>query len=109
MKDIAHARAVGLSPDHLVRRRPEQRSNRQRQPTRAQKAHHATGALQLSELGKDEMKAGLHLVVRVEHDGAYPVVDEPGWQRQAELAARCFLPLALMEAHPDLMKLRLNS
>src|SRR5215204_2959832 len=108
VKDIAHARAVGLSPDHLMRRRPEQRSNRQRQPARAQKAHHPTCALQLPELGKDEVKAGLHLVVRVEHNGACPVVDEPGRQRQAELAARCFLPLALMEAHPDLMKLRLT-
>src|SRR5207245_867602 len=94
---------VGLAPDHLVRRRPEQRSDRQRQPARAQKAHHATCALQLPELGEDEVQARLHFFVRVENDGTCPVIDKPGGQREVEFAARRFLPLALMKAHPDLV------
>ena len=90
-----------------MRGRSEQWSHWQRQSVRAQKAHHAACALQLPELGKDQEQTCLHFFIRIEDDGARSVMSKPGRQRQAEFASRRFLALTLMEAHPDLVKLRL--
>ena len=83
VQDIAHPCAVSLAPDHLVRGRSEQGPHRQRQSVGAQKAHHAARALQLPELGEDEVQARLHFFVRIEDDRAGAVIDEPGRQRLA--------------------------
>jgi len=64
--------------------------------------------LQLPELGEDEVQACLQLFVRIKDDGATSVVSKPSGQRQAQFAACRFLTLALMKAHPDLVKLCLT-
>lgn len=107
MQDIAYPCAVCLSPDHLVRERSKQWPHRQRQSVGAQKAHHGPCALQFPELGEDQVQTCLHFFIRIENDGAGAVIGEPSRQRQPEFAARRFLALALMKAHPNLMKLSL--
>ena len=73
----------------------------------AQLAHDGLGALQLAELVEHEPQPRLHLLVRVQHDPAPRRLDQPRRQRQAQLATRRLLPLALVQAHPDLVQLRL--
>ena len=105
LKDIANPRTIGFPPDHIVRRRSEQRSNRQRQSTRTQEAHDTACALQLPELGKDQEQTRLHFFIGIEDDRACAVMSEPGGQRQAQFAPCRLLALTLMKAHPDLVKL----
>ena len=107
LQDLQHPEAVGRHPDHLVRRQTAHRAHRQHHAVALQVAHHRPGVLQFPEPGEYEMQSRLHLLVRVDDDGPVAVVDEAGRQRQAELAAHRLLPLALVQAHPDLVELRL--
>ena len=104
---LSTAAAVGRHPDHPVRRRPADRAHRQGEVVPAQLAHDRLGALQLAELVEHEPQPRLHLLVRVEDDPAPRASTEPRRQRQAQLAARRLLPLALVQAHPDLVQLGL--
>ena len=106
-QDLQHPEAVGRHPDHLVRCRPAHRPHRQHHAMALQVAHHGPGVLQFPEPGEHQAQPRLHLLVRVEDDGAVAVVGETGRQREAELSPRRFLPLALMQARPDLVQLRL--
>src|SRR5580693_7968909 len=99
-----HSRAVRLAPDHLVRERSKQGPDRQRQCVSAQKAHHGARTLQFPELSEDQLQSRLHFFIRIEGYDAGTVIDEPRWQRQPQFATRRFLLLALMKAHPYLMK-----
>src|SRR4051794_26346059 len=107
LEDVADPRAVRLAPDKRVRGRSEQRAHRQRQAVGAQIAHHGPRALQFAELGEDKPEARLHLFVRVQDDRTGAVMDQSSREGQAQLATRRFLALALVEAHSDLMQLRL--
>src|SRR5215212_6114545 len=107
LEDVAHPRAVGLAPDNLVRSRPEQRAYRQRQAVGTKVAHHGPRALQLAELGEDKPEARLDLFVRVQDDRAGAVMGQSGREGQAQLAPGRLLALALMQAHSELMQLRL--
>ena len=64
-----------------MRARSEDRANWQLQSIRPQKAHHGSGALQIPELGEDEMDAGLNLFIAVENDRTRAVMGEPSGQR----------------------------
>jgi hypothetical protein len=90
-----------------VRGRPEQGPHRERQAVGAQIAHHGPRALEFAELGEDEPEARLDLFVRVQDDRARAVMGQSSREGQAQLAPCRFLALALVEAHPDLMQLRL--
>ena len=81
LKNITNPRAIGFPPNCVMRARSEDRANWQRQSVRPQKAHHGSGALQLPELGEDEMDAGPNLFIGVENDRARAVMGEPRGQR----------------------------
>jgi hypothetical protein len=82
LKNIANPRTIGFPPDDIVRRRSEDRSDRQRQSTRAQKAHDTACALQFPELDKDEEQTCLHFFIGIEGNHTRSVMSEPGGQRQ---------------------------
>src|SRR5271170_933304 len=84
LKNIANPRTVGFTPDDIMRRRSEDRSDRQRQSARAQEAHDTACALQFPELGKDEQQTRLHFFIGIEGDRARAVISEPSRQRQAQ-------------------------
>ena len=90
-----------------MRGRPADRAHRQGEVVPAQLAHDGLGALQLAELVEHEPQPRLHLLVRVQRDPAPRRLGQPRRQRHAQLAARRLLPLALVQAHPDLVQLRL--
>jgi hypothetical protein len=87
LKNIANPRAVGFAPDNIMSARTEDRTDRQRQAVRPQKAHYGSSALQLPQLGEDELETGLHLFIGIENDRSRAVVGEPGRQWQAEFTA----------------------
>jgi hypothetical protein len=107
LQDLQHACVVRRPPDHLVRPWPVERADRQRQAMPLQFPHHRLGALQRLKGAEHQPEAGLHLLVRVEHDLATGPKGEPGRLRQAEGAARGFLTFALVQAQTDLMQFRL--
>ncbi|MGY2933183.1 hypothetical protein ACVWZ6_002785 [Bradyrhizobium sp. GM6.1] len=63
--------------------------------------------MQFLEFGKNEMKTGLHLLIRIENNRAGAIIGEPGWQGQPQFAPRRLLAFPLVKAHPKLMQLRL--
>ena len=77
LKNIANPRTVGFTPDDIMRRRSEDRSDRQRQSARAQEAHDTACALQFPELAKDEEQTRLHFFIGIEGDRACSVISEP--------------------------------
>src|SRR3984893_4882857 len=83
LKNIANPRTIGFPPDNIVRGRPEDRSDRQRQSACAQETHDTARALQLPELGKNEEQTCLHFLVGIEDDHAGSVMSKPGGQWQA--------------------------
>ena len=85
----------------------QDRTDRQWQGISPQKAHHASGALQLPGLDEDKLEASPHLFIGIENDCPRPVVSEPGRQGQPEFAASRFLALSLMKAHANLVEFRL--
>jgi hypothetical protein len=90
---MANPRAVGVPPDHFMRRRPKQGPNGQGQAAGTQEPHHATGALQLLELGEDQLQSRLNLFVGIEDNGARTIIGEPRRERHTQFAACRFLPL----------------
>jgi hypothetical protein len=84
MKNVTNPRTVGLTPDDIMRRRSENRSDWQWQSARAQEAHDTACALQFPELGKDEEQARLHFFIGIEGDRACSVISEPRRQQQAQ-------------------------
>src|SRR3954454_14792747 len=105
VQNVVDARAVGFTPQHLVRRRAAQRPNRQRQVVGLQIAHHPACALQLGEFGENQLQAGLHLLIGIADDRPGAVVGQPGRQGNPQLATGRFLALALMQAQADLVQL----
>jgi hypothetical protein len=74
---------------------------------RTQEPHDTACTLQFPELGEDEEQTRLHFFIRIENDHAASIMSKSGRQRQSQFASCRFLPLPLMKAHSDLMKLRL--
>ena len=107
LKNAANPRAVSFPPDDVVRARPEERTNGQRQPVGAQETHHGSCGVQFPELCEDQLDARPHLLIGVENDRARPIKGEPSRNGQTEFAARRLLAFALMQPHADLMQLRL--
>ena len=105
LEDVQHPGAVRRLPDDLVWLRPAQRPHRQGQPRSSQVAHDGLGAAELAELGEHQPEPGLDLLVRVQAHRAIALVHKTDGQRQAKLAPGSFLPLTLMQPHPDLVQL----
>src|ERR1700682_66051 len=87
LKNVTNPRTVGLTPEDIMRRRSEDRSDWQWQPARAQEAHDTACDLQLPELGRDEEQALLHFFIGIEGDRACSVISEPRRQRQAQFTS----------------------
>src|ERR1700683_4622197 len=68
LKNIANPRTIGFPPDHIMRRRSKDRSDRQRQSAPAQEAHDTACALQFPELGKNEEQTCLNFFIGIEDD-----------------------------------------
>ena len=105
VQNVVDPCAVGFAPQHLVRHRAVQWTNRQRQVVGPQIAHHPARAAQLGEFGEHQLQAGLHLLVGIAHNRPRAVVGEPGRQGDPQLATGRFLIFALMQAQADLVQL----
>jgi hypothetical protein len=97
LQDLAHPKVVWCHPDHVLRSRTTHGPHRQQQAVAPQVPRHRVGALQLAEPSKDQVQAGLHLLIRVKDDFTAAPVGKAGWQWQAEFATGGFLALTLMQ------------
>jgi hypothetical protein len=101
LEDVAHPRAVSLTPDNLVRGGPKQGAHRQRQTMGPKVAHHGPRALEFAEFGEDESETRLHLFVRVQDDRAGAVMGQSSRDGQAQLAPRRFLAFQRPSRRPS--------
>ena len=62
----------------------------------SQLSHDGLGALQFAEFTKHELKAALHLFIRLEDSLSTASSRQAGRQRKTQFASRGFLLLALM-------------
>lgn len=108
LENTEHARTICLTPHHIVRRRTEEWAHRQWQIVLSQVSHHGPRTVKLAELGEDQAEPRLHLLVGIENDLARAAMRQSGGNGNAWLATRRLLTLALMEALPDLVQLRLS-